>query len=130
MKRPLVEHHGWRQRPPVEPSRRDRAILLADVLAHREVEVVALQARAGLARELPELSEPGIEVDVCLFANSLQERFDREMPTHVHEQVRLLRELVKLREIESARPRALAADERSRASEAELLHERTTHCEF
>src|SRR5262249_47690106 len=60
---PLLQHDRLPDWAPADPAGRDGAGRGADVLADREIPVVAGEARPGVAGGVPVLGEAGIEVD-------------------------------------------------------------------
>ena len=60
----MFQHHRLANRPPGDAAGRNRATGASDVLADGEIEVMALQTRPRISRRMPELSVPGIEVDI------------------------------------------------------------------
>src|SRR4051812_34667290 len=62
--RALLEHDRRSRLPPNEAIRRNRTLRVADIFADGEMEIVPLQARAGIPLGLPELCKTRIDIDV------------------------------------------------------------------
>ncbi len=74
--------------PPTDVARWNGAVGRADVLADREVDVVAAQSRAGIPGRVPELRVARIEIEIRLAAQAAHDRVERQVPADVQQQVR------------------------------------------
>ena len=81
--RPLVEYDEPSCRTPLNAARRDRTCGSADVLAHREVQIVGPRRNWLDALLVPELRETGIFVEVGEPSHAAQHRLERQVPRDV-----------------------------------------------
>ena len=108
---------------PADTTARNAAAERADVLADREVEVVAAHAGAVLPRRVPELREARIEIEVRLPAEPSQQRFEREVAADVQQQVRRVSDVEQLAIRDTAGLGTAVADEGGRLRQPGLAHD-------
>ena len=116
---PVFQHHRLANRPPGDAAGRDGATGASDVLADGVIEVVALQTRPRISRRMPELSVPGIEVDIDP-AGDHPHPGVRPMTGDVHEGARGSHEVIQLGGGEAV-GWPVVAGQRRQVGEAELL---------
>ena len=95
---PILEDDRLASGDPFDAATRKVALGRADVLADREVHVVVGDARVAHPRGMPELGEPGIDIDVRLPAEPAEQGGRPEVPADVHQEVGGARELSELGE--------------------------------
>jgi hypothetical protein len=83
----VVQRHRLPRRTPADASNRYGTGLGPDILSDREIEVVAVEARCGVARSVPELRKTGVEVDLGFAPNAVHQRLERQMARDVDEEV-------------------------------------------
>ena len=106
------EHDGLARVAPADVTRRNRAFGRADVLADREMEIVAIHTCARVAGCVPELRVSGIEIEVRLAAQASHQRFEREMTADVQQQVRAFGDIQDLAIRDAARHGTAVVNER------------------
>src|SRR2546429_3911778 len=108
---PTIEHNRRTRVAPRTAAGWNRAARRADIAAEREVKIVPRQPSARQSRGVPELGEAGIFIDIDLRARRLLERFDRQVPADVDQQVRCFRGGTKLIHREPVKRLAAATDD-------------------